>query len=204
MYKSASQYLGSDRSRPPSHLMEPYKRVDDLVMHPFRQQQQQQTREHFEHNEEHVRHKSPKHRPHHHHVPDHHRSHNHVDMKWTTQNFNGLTDPRVWGPPFWFSLHVSAANYPDNPHDLYKTAAKNNILSIPYMIPCPKCKPHALAFIEKYKQNLDKIVNSRRGLFNFYVDFHNKVNERYGKKIWSYTEAWDYYTGGATVRYLQY
>jgi hypothetical protein len=104
-------------------------------------------------------------------------------MKWSTQNFNGLSDPRVWGPPFWFSLHVSAASYPIHPSQIVRERA---------------------AFVEKHRKDLDNIVSSRQNLFNFYVDFHNKVNQRYGKKIWSYKEAMEYYTGGAAVRYLQY
>jgi hypothetical protein len=96
-------------------------------------------------------------------------------------------DPKIWGPPYWTSLHISAEHYPDNPSPITMARTKGRILGIPYEIPCQGCRPHAIAFIEA--ADIDKAVSSRKNLAEFYIDFHNKVNARYGKKIYTYEEA---------------
>lgn len=103
-------------------------------------------------------------------------------------------NPDVWGPHFWFILHNGAINYPINASTLYAERMKNFILGIPVMIVCDKCKEHAIQFIEKHKKNLDSICGGREKLFNFFVDFHNQVNIRQGKKVLSYNEALKLYS----------
>ena len=98
-------------------------------------------------------------------------------------------DPKVWGPPFWYTLHVSAAYYPLSASPIVRERMKNRILAIPYEVPCESCRSHASAFIEKNRDNLDDIVSSRDKLGKFYVNFHNQVNKRYGKREWTYGEA---------------
>lgn len=127
-----------------------------------------------------------------------------LNMTWDKKKYENMADPRVWGPAFWFSLHTSAINYPVNPSPIFRERMKGRILAIPYEIPCPACKPHASAFIEQNKGRLDEIVSSREKLFNFYVDFHNKVNERYEKKKYTYKEAMELYSGGVNMNTLNY
>lgn len=98
------------------------------------------------------------------------------------------TDPKVWGPPYWYTLHVSAAHYPMNPSPIVRERMKGRILAIPYEIPCQKCRVHAVAFVEKNRENLDKVVSSRHDLGRFYMDFHNQVNKRYNKPEWTYEQ----------------
>ena len=104
------------------------------------------------------------------------------------------SDPKVWGPPFWFSLHVSAAHYPEEPSKIVKERMKQRILAIPYEVPCSTCRPHASAFIESNRDNLDKIVSNKHELGKFYVDFHTKVNKRYNKPEWTYEQAYKVYS----------
>jgi hypothetical protein len=107
---------------------------------------------------------------------------------------SGAANPKVWGPPYWYSLHNSAAHYPINASPLVKQRMKGRILAIPYEISCRTCQPHASAYIETLSDDkLDAIVNGRDNLFRFYVDFHNSVNQRLGKPIWSYEKAKSYY-----------
>jgi len=112
------------------------------------------------------------------------------------QNINSqnMADPKVWGPPFWFTLHVSAAHYPMEASPIVRERMKNRILAIPYEIPCSVCRPHAIDFVEKHRDKLDYIVSGRHALGKFYVDFHNKVNERYGKPKWTYEQAYQKYS----------
>lgn len=114
----------------------------------------------------------------------------------TTNNDNDIrttTNPKIWGPPFWKSLHLSATHYPENPTLIVKHHMKNRILAIPYEIPCNKCRIHALHFIEKHMDYLDQIVSNKHSLGKFYVDFHNQVNQRYNKPTWTYEQAYAYY-----------
>ena len=105
------------------------------------------------------------------------------------------SDPKVWGPAFWYTLHVSAAHYPLQASQIVKDRMKRRLLSIPYELPCQSCRSHASAFIEKNRDRLDEIVSGRHNLGQFYVDFHNQVNKRYNKPEWTYTQAYKKYAG---------
>jgi hypothetical protein len=125
-----------------------------------------------------------------------------VNMNWKTAKVNTY-DPKVWGPSFWFGLHVSAAHYPEDASPIVRERMKGRILALPYEIPCRACMTHASAFIESNKDRLDEIVSGKHTLGKFYVDFHNKVNKRYGKPEWTYEQAYAKYSGNAKVTYLQ-
>ena len=126
-----------------------------------------------------------------------------ITMKWEVSNGKG-NSPQIWGPSFWFTLHNGANFYPENPPVITKERMKNFILGMPVMIPCFKCKDHATSFIESNIEKLDTIVSNRKNLFNFFVDFHNYVNKRYNKKIFTYDEAFNLYNGNIKVEKLKY
>ena len=196
MYKTASQYLGINSN----HIMEPYKNIhitnENFLTHPPHTSSYSHTSS---------SHTSSSHTSTHSlGVTNNNTTPSQPHLTYKTESYPYLSDPRVWGPPFWFSLHTSAINYPVKPSMLFRQRMKDRILAIPYEIPCSACKPHAAAFIEKYKSKLDQIVSSRDSLFNFYVDFHNQVNKRYNKKIWTYDQAKKYYSGGAKVTSMTY
>ena len=127
-----------------------------------------------------------------------------MDMKWQTIQYANSGDPQVWGPAFWFTLHNGAARYPVKASPICAERMKGFIIGIPYMIPCEKCQDHALAHIEQNYDNLNNIVSGRQNLFNFFVDFHNYVNKRYGKPEVGYEEAYALYTGRTNVTKLTY
>ena len=101
-----------------------------------------------------------------------------LSIKYELTEGNG-TSPDVFGPPFWFTLHNGANKYPENPNKIVQKKMKDFIIAIPIMLPCLKCKDHATSYIESNLEKLDKIVSSRKNLFNFFVDFHNYVNKTY-------------------------
>jgi hypothetical protein len=115
-----------------------------------------------------------------------------VEKEYFDEN---TANPNVWGPHFWASLHLSAAYYPLNPSDIVRERMKCRILAIPYEVPCELCRTHASAFIEDSRDRLDQIVSGKHELGKFYVDFHNKVNQRYNKPTWTYEKAYKYYRG---------
>ena len=126
-----------------------------------------------------------------------------LTMKYELVEGTG-TSPDVFGPPFWFTLHNGAAKYPVNPNKIVQKKMKDFIIAIPVMLPCLKCKDHAISYIESNLESLDDIVSSREKLFNFFVDFHNYVNKRYGKKIYSYDEAYNLYNGTVKLFRMSY
>ena len=105
-----------------------------------------------------------------------------------------LSNDNVWGPPFWFTLHNGSIKYPIRANDYYKEHMKYFIMGIPVMIPCDKCKCHAMNYITSRKDEINEAVTGRVKLFKFFVDFHNDVNRRKGKRILSYVEAYDLYS----------
>ena len=129
---------------------------------------------------------------------------NKLDMKWTTVEYANPSDPRIWGPAFWFTLHNGAIRYPIKASRICAERMKGFILGIPVMIPCEKCQDHATSYIEANYSKIDEIVSGREQLFNFFVSFHNNVNERYNKPIMSNEDAYALYTSGVNVTKLEY
>ena len=127
-----------------------------------------------------------------------------LNIKWEKKEYKNSAEPEVWGPSFWLSLHIGSVNYPNEASPLCKEGMKGFILGMPYMIPCKVCSEHARAHIEANYEKLDDIVSGKIKLFNFFVDFHNKVNKRYGKPLWTYEDAYKLYTNGANVSKITY
>lgn len=99
------------------------------------------------------------------------------------------TDPKLWGPSFWFSLHNGCLSYPQQASDIIATRMKGFIMGLPYILPCTNCSEHARVFVEMHYDELEDICSSRDKLFCFFVDFHNQVNKRYNKPILTCEEA---------------
>ena len=122
-----------------------------------------------------------------------------IFMKRETGTFPNTSNPSIWGPSLWFSLHNGAMHYPLEASNHRRKRMKDFILGIPAILPCQGCIPHAIAYIESVKPKLDDIVSGRDKLFKFFVDFHNNVNTRYGKKLFTYDEAYDMYAKGVNL-----
>jgi hypothetical protein len=118
--------------------------------------------------------------------------HKHVQKSNDNANNSiNTTDPSVWGPLFWFTLHNGASTYPLIANKIYRERMKGFIKGIPVMLPCVKCSGHAFEYINK---NLDDIVSGRIKLFKFFIDFHNMVNKRHNKKEMSYDDVFAMYS----------
>jgi hypothetical protein len=127
-----------------------------------------------------------------------------LNIEWENKKYMNPKDPEVWGPSFWFILHNGAINYPLHANNICKQRMKQFIYGMEVMIPCEQCSDHATSFIEKNRNNLDNIVSSRNKLFNFFVDFHNEINERYKKPIMSYDEAYRLYSCNVSIKQMVY
>ena len=103
--------------------------------------------------------------------------------------------PIIWGPKTWFFLESAALGYPENPTDEEKTAAKNLLLSLKYLLPCGGCRNNYTEYINNYlkEKSLDSVVADRYSLINFIIDVHNDVRKRNGQVTRSIGDVFTYY-----------
>jgi hypothetical protein len=89
--------------------------------------------------------------------------------------------PKQFGPYIWPMLHLHAYRYQSAaPHE--QAAIRRFFEDLPAMLPCPGCQMHAAAYMKEHPVELER-------LFNWSVDFHNSVNKRTGKRVFTYNEA---------------
>lgn len=127
-----------------------------------------------------------------------------LTLEWKTDKYSNTKDPEVFGPPLWLTLHNAAAHYPENPSPIMISQMMNYIKGLPAVLPCEACKEHATAHIQANLSNLPDICSCRNKLEEFFVTFHNYVNKKYNKPIFTIEQARKMYRGGAEVRILKY
>jgi hypothetical protein len=99
--------------------------------------------------------------------------------------------PDAWGPFFWHTMHITALGYPMEPSHAHKKAAKEFYESLKILIPCPICKEHYNAHLEKYP--LTPHLDRRSDLFRWTILLHNEVNKILNKPPYTETQAIQYY-----------
>lgn len=99
--------------------------------------------------------------------------------------------PESWGPFFWHTIHIAALGYPSDPSYAHKKAAKEFFESLKTLIPCPVCRDHYVAHLEK--NPLTPHLDRRSDLFRWTVVLHNDVNTMLGKARITEAEALAYY-----------
>lgn len=85
--------------------------------------------------------------------------------------------PEVWGPHVWYTYHVIASGFPDNPtpedkknySELYKFLART--------LPCPVCTKDMVQIVNSKPPD----VSSRDALFLWTYEVHNLVAAKIGK-----------------------
>lgn len=122
-----------------------------------------------------------------------------TNSRYTEKEYENTSEPDVFGRAFWFTLHNGASKYPVEPSPFQCEKMKGFIRGIPIMLPCEKCSIHAQTFIESNENSLDQIVSSRENLFEFFWNFHNYVNKRYGKREPSLEEIKSLFSGKVKV-----
>jgi len=89
---------------------------------------------------------------------------------------------KEWGNAMWYFIHTFSHKLKDE----YKTEIPilyDFILQICHNLPCPDCKNHAVAYFKRV--NKTYITSSKENLINFLWKFHNDVNIRLKKPIFS-------------------
>lgn len=97
-------------------------------------------------------------------------------------------DPQLWGPCGWKFLHYISLGYPKKPTLDQKRYYREFVESLPYVLPCHTCREHFKETLRHY--DITKVLNSRKQLFEFFVDAHNRVNKKNNKPVYSYEQVY--------------
>lgn len=122
-------------------------------------------------------------------------------MQSNNNNNNSIvTDPKVFGPGMWMTLHILGYNS----NTLSQSKNFLYILTpIIKKIPCKKCRIHALLFINETDYGEYMNEKNRQGLyigpFRYVFDMHNNANRLLGKSIMNWREAYSLYDDLETV-----
>ena len=88
----------------------------------------------------------------------------------------------VWGPCTWYLFHTLAHKIKDEHFDEMKRPILDNIFKICESLPCPDCTKHATSKLKTLNTN---VIKSKDDLKRILMEFHNFVNARKGKKIFT-------------------
>ena len=91
----------------------------------------------------------------------------------------------VWGPAIWYLFHTLSFKLNPNHFNEVKDKLLDHFISICNSLPCPECAEHA----RKELKHLDKSkITNKKELCIYFIKFHNKVNVRNNKKIFTFDE----------------
>jgi hypothetical protein len=99
--------------------------------------------------------------------------------------------PKIWGPFFWKTFHLSTFGYPKNPNELDKQTYKLFYESFMKILPCDKC---ARSSQELLNDDLIKALETRDDLIKWGHNFHNDVNSKLQIKHLKFETFMDYMT----------
>jgi len=105
-------------------------------------------------------------------------------MTSSGQESNSLS-PDLWGAAFWKTIHYIAAGFPARPTPHDRDHFRAFIAQLPHVLPCDECKQHSVRLLAQ----LPPSVDSRDRLFDWSVEFHNRVNDRIGAPRINLSEA---------------
>ena len=94
-------------------------------------------------------------------------------------------DTMLWGAPTWYFFHTIAAKIKPEEFQKYKLQILEIIQTVCYNLPCPSCTEHAKQYIQKMSPTS---IMCKDDLIKFLFVFHNNVNERKRKPVFSYGE----------------
>ena len=105
-------------------------------------------------------------------------------------NVSNTGKVKVWGPYIWYMLHGLAEKIKDKSFHGLKNELLEHIFNICVNLPCPSCSTHS----REYLQKIDfKKIKTKQELRLMLLDFHNNVNTRLRKPIFSYQQLIDKY-----------
>jgi hypothetical protein len=91
----------------------------------------------------------------------------------------------VWGPAIWYLFHTLAFKMKNQHFNEMKNSLLDFFVLVSANLPCPECTEHAQQEIK----HLDKSkITNKKELCTYFLNFHNKVNARTNKKIFTIQE----------------
>ena len=93
-------------------------------------------------------------------------------------------NPMLWGYLQWELLHLMAYTYPNTPTEERQLSMRHYIQGMCPNLPCYGCSFHCSEYIRQYPPT----VESKEKLFKYLVDFHNSVNIKLGKRVYTESE----------------
>ena len=109
----------------------------------------------------------------------------------TTAISNQKKDEMLWGAPTWYFFHTIAEKIKIEYFADSKVPLFNLIKSVCMNLPCPSCTEHATQYIEKININS---IKSKEDFIMLYFNFHNEINKRKNKPIFTYEELREKYS----------
>jgi hypothetical protein len=96
-----------------------------------------------------------------------------------------MVSKSVWGPSVWYLFHTLSYKLKPNHFNELKDQLIDHFTSICHNLPCPECSDHA----KKELKHLDKSkITNKKELCMYFIQFHNKINIRNKKNIFTFDE----------------
>jgi hypothetical protein len=99
--------------------------------------------------------------------------------------------PKIWGPNAWTFIHLMVLSEKE-PFDSSRLKYYEQFFTLlTVLLPCETCRNHLIENIGK----MTKIesIQTKRELFNWTVDLHNRVNQILGIKPWDSEKAYHHW-----------
>lgn len=96
-------------------------------------------------------------------------------------------DPKIWGPPFWFTLHTIAITYPTHPNDVVKKKYYDLIQNLPLFLPNAKMGNELSEYLDKFP--VTPYLDSRISFMKWIHFLHNKINMKVGNELLSFDDS---------------
>lgn len=100
-----------------------------------------------------------------------------------------MVSKKEWGNSVWNCFHI--LSYKVN-NDILNKRILMFFSEICKLLPCPVCSSHATQLIHKF--NLSKCM-TKKNLIDFFYVFHNEVNKKTNKPVYSYLKLQEYSKG---------
>lgn len=102
-------------------------------------------------------------------------------------------EPVSWGPHVWAAIHIICLGAPDMFQGSDQLSYHKFLDSLPYILPCEKCREHLKSHMERYPID-GALSGGKTTLFKWSVNLHNAVNRSLGKKEMSVEDAMQHWT----------
>jgi hypothetical protein len=96
-------------------------------------------------------------------------------------------DPKIWGPSFWYVLHLITFGYPDEPSYIDQRGYHDFFVNLQHVIPCRKCRKHYTTHLQEHP--IGPYLNTKYNLIRWLVSLHNMVNRELQKPEYDVEEA---------------